>query len=131
MSPPGRRSAPGREAEDAPESFAGDDTSIDRGRGESRFRIAGRIVVDARTSARWVSFDEDQRISRAIQELEYAPAGADATVVVSAGQHPSLALDYLRAHAPHLGSLTVECSDARTVGRWVRGLRDGVAVEFR
>lgn len=84
-------------------------------------------MVNARSAQTW-SFDDDHRVARAIEDLEVAPAGADVVIVVRGRQHPSLALDYLRQHGGHLGSVTVECDDPGTVARWVRGLRDGVAV---
>ncbi len=130
MRPPGRRTTPSTRAESGPEeSFRGDDTSMTRPTACGP-RIGGRVVIDARTPDEW-SYNADRRIARLIEGAEFAPAGADVVLVVAARQHPSLALDYLRANGSHLGSITVEAPDGETVGRWIRGLRDGVAVSLR
>lgn len=93
--------------------------------------VRGRVVVDAMTTEKWTSFEEDDRISQLVKSAAYAPAGADVEIRVASRQMPSFALDYLREHGQHLGSLTIVAPDGETITRWVRALRDGAAVTFR
>ncbi len=130
MSPHGRR-GPGAETTTEPASkIKAAAPPINTQQRRSGPVIGGRVVVNARWAREW-SFKDDDRVDRVIKELEWAPAGAHVTIVVAARQLVPVALDYLREHASHLGAITVECSDPETVARWVRGLRDGVAVTHR
>lgn len=67
--------------------------------------------------------ENDHAVSRAIQSLEFAPAGAHVVLDVGRGQTvPAIAVDYLRRWCKQLGSVTVEGDDPETVGHWHRAI---------
>ena len=80
-------------------------------------RINGRVRVNLR------HLDENEA-GQMVQQLTFAPAGADVTVTVSADQiMPFSALDLLRDQGQHLGELIFESDDPGATRRWVHYLR--------
>lgn len=86
--------------------------------------LRGHVRIDLRRALRTDTHAAD----RMIQEAAHAPTGCGVTFLVARGQYaPPLATAYLRHHGRHLGSVTVECDDPVTIGRWMRTLDEGVS----
>lgn len=86
-------------------------------------RVAGTVTVDL------AALDPDgwtnpHAVDRPIQEVTYAPPGADVVFIVRRGQHPPLhGIAWLKEHGQHLGSVTVQSADPDTIRRWIDALR--------
>lgn len=91
-------------------------------------RAAGRVRLDLRRinpdTSTYSTFEAEQEISRILQEVAYAPAGAEVVLEVAKGQLVSISgVARLREMGQHLGPIVVESSDPATVQRWVSAFR--------
>lgn len=127
MSTPTRQWPPGGNPEATKITGEAITRSLQAGAGRPRVarragpRILGALVIDLRGENDWA---EDHRVTRLIHEAADAPADADVTLIVAAGQWPPpWALDHLRHNGRHLRSVTVQSSDSATIRRWVGILR--------
>ena len=105
-----------RPEEAALKAFGDAGSSVAAGADRSEWHT-GYVRVDLRR--RWLT---DHEVSRRIMEAATCPRGVVVVLEVRAGMPVPLALDYLRRRA----RCEVASSDAATVGRWVRSLREGV-----
>jgi len=96
----------------AQEAFGGAKASVSAG-----LRLAGVRRINLANSA-----SPDRLIQSATAELP----GTEVTLVVAPRQHVSLAVDDLRLHGGHLGSVKVECADLTTRMVWIDALTNGV-----
>ncbi|MHA6509522.1 hypothetical protein [Tessaracoccus sp. Y1736] len=87
--------------------------------------VFGRVRLDlSKLFVRYSREDHDQRVTRRLQSLSWAPRGVDVVLLVAEGQRPPWpGVVWVREECGHLGSITVECDDAATSGAWIQALR--------
>lgn len=107
-----KQSRPGVDPQAAHKAFGGAKASVSAG-----LRLAGVRRINLANSA-----SPDRLIQSATAELP----GTEVTLVVAPRQHVSLAVDDLRLHGGHLGSVKVECADLTTRMVWIDALTNGV-----